>query len=278
MTKRRMRALLFSLVMIAVLLLAACAPESDQAAEPAADSTEDEEKIFEAVAETLPISQPDEAYALLRQETDEADWGNYADATAQVDTQNTARAAFSIGVRGTNAILLTALGRPDEAQTVADAIVRGAESLSIETDEIVSLVGRLQTALESDSAGANREARVILSSIQAELVRALQDLDDDTAAHNLQLGAWLESLYQGSGIVRDDYSERASSLFRRQSEVATFVQVYAPLAVEDETYQPVVDSLLAIGEAMTSSTDRVIPRDQIETIHSIAGDLRNEWL
>lgn len=269
-----------ALILATAVLFTSCGEQSQSGGESDAGTAEadSEEKIWEDIAALIPISNPDEAYALLQQETDPDTWGDHADESVEINTDDSESAAFSIGVRGTNAILLTALGDSETAEAIAQSISRAAGSLAIQTDRIDSLVQQLTELLESDAEASDRQARIVLNSIADELAEALLQTGDEEAALALQLGIWVESLRQSAGIVVDDYSALASTVFRRRSEAAVFGREYLTLASENDEYASLAESLLALSTAMESDANRTIPQAQIERIYDITTGIKNEML
>ena len=88
----------------------------------------------------------------------------------------------------------------------------------------------------------------------------------------IEYGAWIEALRQTSGIVKDDYSAKAASVLRRDSEAKYFKAEFQSLGLRktDSRYGAIVDATSRLLQLMKPDEQKTVPEDAVVKIHELA--------
>ncbi len=256
MKRRWLVLLVAAIVLMPFLFFAGC--EKKETAQPAPGN------IF-----ITRIANPDESFNAIAQETDPSLWGKYLNKESAIKGDDRDSIAFQIGARSANALLAVALDDYDTAEEIGTSIREAADKLNIKAESVETVAKQLAEELEKEDGTAKEQSvKQLLNVLKDEVVEALNSIGNQGEALMIEYGAWIEALRIVSGIVQEDYSQRAADVFRRKTEARYFKSNFqtAAIGADGSEYESSADTAGRLLDLMQADT---IFEGMVEQIHQI---------
>lgn len=280
---RKHKVLLLLVIILSLLLMWGCEKRGEeQEAAKEAETTEKAEASGEEERQAPPaqsgnilveeLSNPDEALLVLTESIDKDLWGKYLKKDDAVPSGSDAEIGFSLGVKSANSLLAVFLNDYDTAEKLAKSLQAGAEKLNVQSAEIEATAKQLGEDLkETDEEAKDQLVKGRLNKLREQVIYTLKDIGNKEVSLMMELGVWAEGMRQVSGLVKDDYSKQVSQVLLRLQEVEYFMKSFGLLKAkaDSDKYDDLLEALSKVQEILDSVENKVVPKSDVETIHSI---------
>ncbi|MBN2536066.1 MAG: hypothetical protein JXB88_24510 [Spirochaetales bacterium] len=219
------------------------------------------------------LSNPDEALNALIAETNPATWAQYRDTSTAITTQDREKICYHIGVKSANALLSVFLNDYDTAEKISKSIKDAANKLNIKSDSIETVAKELvENLAEKDEKKKQTKVKQTLNTLKDEVVKALNNIGNESEALMIEYGAWIEAIRQTSLIILDNYSPEAASALFRKGEAEYFKANFGSLNLHHPSagYKSQLEASSKLLELIIPGPDKTISSEAVKTINEIA--------
>lgn len=244
----------------------------------ASQENEEEEEEIVMESEVLRISRPDESLTALAKFVNVQLWDEYVDKRVSISSDDPLEICFNIGVKSANAILSVFFDDYETAENMASSIRTAAEKLNIRSESVEKGVKMLLEDLQEEDPNI-KEKRVSqsLNYITSEVSETMESMGSMDYALTVEFGVWIESIRQGSGIVKDSYSVDASYSLFRPEEAQYFYRNFQKF--QNQTPRPFYKDAIETAKKLESlMMDDPISEDRIKEIHQASKNFTQKYI
>ncbi len=250
------------LLLAMVLILAACQAEKKQETaqpEPAQKEAVDAEFYY------FPLPSFQDVFGKLDYLTP-ADFGKFVpEDFKRIDDDNT-KAAFELGSLSADAILVTKSRNRSKLLGIAQEMIFYSKSFIVE-ERILQLADKLKKEVETD----NWEAlQTTLDEDKDSVINALYEAREYDNFILMQLGGWVEGLYQTAMLLNDNYDRDKTDFLNQIGILNQLINNVDKMPNEhvkaSENYQIAQKNLYAIRDLLKAQEDQKYSKEDVEKL------------
>ncbi len=260
-------------LIVMALVFVACQAEKKQ-------ETAQNEPVKEKAAESefyyFPLPSFQDVFGKLDYLTP-ADFGKFVPEDYSRVDNDEAKAAFALGSLSADAILVTKSRNRTKLLNIAQEMIFYSKAFIVE-ERILQLADKLKKKVETDSWD---ELQATLDDDKQGVINALYDAREYDYFILMQLGGWVEGLYQTAMLLNDNY-DRDKTDFLYQigilNQLINNVEKMPNAHIkEKEYYQTSLGNLTQIRDMLKAPEDKMYSKEEVERLIDLTEKIKQAF-
>ncbi len=222
-------------------------------------------------AENLLLPSPSEIFVAL-DKMGETKWNDTASFSNKYDYDNDYLRALNLGVRSADGFLAIQAKDKEKLGDMIVVILTLAEELLVKE----AILRKGDTFKDLSKRGEWDKLHRELDSLREDVVQEMNRMGDKDIALLVSAGGWLEGLRATTKILKQKYSERASSILYQPRLVQYFSDRLAkiePKAQDTPAVKLLMDKLPEIDKLVNVGYKQPIPPENVNKLYEISSEL-----
>ncbi len=261
------------LLLLAVLVLAACQAEKKQET-PQAETTQ--ENVEQAEFYYFPLPSFQDVFTKLDYLTP-ADFGKFVPEEFNRTEDDVNKSAYALGELSADAILVAKSRNRTKLLNIAKEMIFYSKSFIVE-ERILQLADKLKMQVETDKWD---ELQVTLDDDKQSVINALYEARDYDTFIIMQMGGWVEGLYQTATLLDDSYNrEKTDFLYQIGilNQLINNVEKMPDAHIKEKAYYKIaVTNLTAIRDLLKASEDKLYSQDDLKKLISLCDEIKKSF-